>query len=492
MSSSFPKRRVLQKLKTESDELMAAAVGDLAWLRQSLQKAKSVTHTDKHGLTVIHLAALHGHLECLKELIEKYNVDIDLASSEGWRPIHLVLNKECGPNAMSCLKYLIEKKANVNVKTEAGLTPLHQAASEGLLDCIMALAEAGADVHVKDQDGHRPIDYCRLWGHRRCARYLKDRMWKKGKEEFLHQLQQLSKMKCQLILEELAVKEKYQADNDFFGQLAFSDWIDGKNLPEKLKKAPLCKKKKLSSRGCLPNKLNTFHTVEKKQKTKKVIQNFEKDTVETTLQAESSVSQRECKITRDQKHKKDRINKIAADKSCECASTEQPKSHMSEDEIPTQAYKQPWNISVNPCAPPVTSIYRPTVIQPGMDGEDYLRDHDFKDFLLLSKDKLGNPKVRTVSGGRASPLPLLPFEVLKNKLFPSSLPDRIKVPEDFKSVCILDVPRKRLPRNGENPWSEITFHLREKLDGGLEVCSPVPTTVSSNSSLNSCISKVSS
>lgn len=58
---------------------------------------------------------MHGRLDCLKMLIEKYAVDVDLSSLTGWRPIHLVMNKENGHWALECLKYLISKSADVNV-----------------------------------------------------------------------------------------------------------------------------------------------------------------------------------------------------------------------------------------------------------------------------------------------------------------------------------------------------------------------------------------
>ncbi|ETE58440.1 Ankyrin repeat domain-containing protein 53, partial [Ophiophagus hannah] len=48
-------------------------------------------------------------------LIEKYNLDINLASLRGWRPIHLVLGQESKAMAVECLQYLLSKGADVNV-----------------------------------------------------------------------------------------------------------------------------------------------------------------------------------------------------------------------------------------------------------------------------------------------------------------------------------------------------------------------------------------
>lgn len=48
-------------------------------------------------------------------LIERYNVDVNLVSTSGWRPIHLVMSKESEARALECLQYLIKKGADVNV-----------------------------------------------------------------------------------------------------------------------------------------------------------------------------------------------------------------------------------------------------------------------------------------------------------------------------------------------------------------------------------------
>ena len=59
----------------------------------------------------------------------------------------------------------------VHSENQDGLTPLHQAASEGHVFCLKALIEAGACLDGVDSRGHKPIDLAKLWGHRKCARY---------------------------------------------------------------------------------------------------------------------------------------------------------------------------------------------------------------------------------------------------------------------------------------------------------------------------------
>lgn len=55
---------------------------------------------------------------------------------------------------------------------EDGITPVHQAASEGHVDCLKMLLAANAQFDVKDCRGNTPLNLAKLWGHRQCARYV--------------------------------------------------------------------------------------------------------------------------------------------------------------------------------------------------------------------------------------------------------------------------------------------------------------------------------
>ena len=53
-----------------------------------------------------------------------------------------------------------------------GITPVHQAASEGHVQCLKLLIEAGAKIDGRDCRGNTPLDLAKLWAHRKCARYV--------------------------------------------------------------------------------------------------------------------------------------------------------------------------------------------------------------------------------------------------------------------------------------------------------------------------------
>ncbi|CAF3126021.1 unnamed protein product [Rotaria socialis] len=188
-SSRSSKSAVDAKTRAVSDSCMAAAIGDLQWLKQSIRdgpigsgEATSVEQTyGKEGLAPIHLAALHGRLNCLTYLVDTVHIDIDLPSSTGWRPIHLAISKETGSRSFQCVQYLVAKQAKINIANDDKLTPLHQAASEGHVQCLELLLTHDADVYAEDSRKQLPIDLAKLWGNKKCAKLLAAAMWHQNK-----------------------------------------------------------------------------------------------------------------------------------------------------------------------------------------------------------------------------------------------------------------------------------------------------------------------
>ncbi|CAL1529692.1 unnamed protein product [Lymnaea stagnalis] len=236
-----PLRRRRTKLTLEKkiadDEFMAAAIGDVEWLKQSLKDSGSEINFDKNGLTAIHLAAIHGRLECLKLCIEKFKVDINLPSSTGWRPIHLCISNQTGKRSMQCLVYLLENGADSSIANDDGITPVHQAASEGHVQCLKILIEVGAKIDCKDCRGNTPLDLAKLWGHRKCARILAAEKWHQDKAFVAKEMQQLKKVKMLQVLKELEEEEEIKAAQQFYGDEAFKQWMatksETKTSPEK-------------------------------------------------------------------------------------------------------------------------------------------------------------------------------------------------------------------------------------------------------------------
>ncbi|XP_058482114.1 ankyrin repeat domain-containing protein 53 [Solea solea] len=139
---------------------------------------------NSQGLSALHLSSLYGQLDALQRLaVSSLQGQINGSDPQGRRPIHMVMSWRSAPNTSACLRCLLEHGADVNIATDCGQTPLHVAASEGLLDCTQTLVQAGADVTSQDSMGHTPLDLARIWCHREVARYLKTCMWEVEKRK---------------------------------------------------------------------------------------------------------------------------------------------------------------------------------------------------------------------------------------------------------------------------------------------------------------------
>ncbi|KAJ3585109.1 hypothetical protein NHX12_013831 [Muraenolepis orangiensis] len=163
---------------SRSDQLQAATAGDPEWLNLSLKHAVAVgapLDTDQQGVSALHLACLHGRLACVKLLVEAGLGEVNGGCARGRRPVHMVLSNPppgSPDTTTACLAYLLDRGADVNVRTDSAVTPLHAAAAQGLLACTEMLVRAGADVRASDVDGHTPLDVARSRGHRAVARDL--------------------------------------------------------------------------------------------------------------------------------------------------------------------------------------------------------------------------------------------------------------------------------------------------------------------------------
>lgn len=230
LSTSGSPRKAIKIIKPETikrannDAWMAAAIGDLEWLKNSLKISNEVVF-DKNGFATLHLACIHGRLNIIKYLIEEQSLNINLPSSQGWCPIHLCINNNIGTKAVDCLKYLIKKGADINVKNNDGTYPLHIAASEGQVDCLRILLELKAVTRLTDNRGQTPLDLAKLWGHRNCAKYLNNEMWSNEKkllfEENLFERQQRS----QQLLKQVQHAYDYYFDEKELAKKNFEEWL---------------------------------------------------------------------------------------------------------------------------------------------------------------------------------------------------------------------------------------------------------------------------
>uniref|UniRef100_A0A8C2V1R6 Ankyrin repeat domain 53 n=1 Tax=Chinchilla lanigera TaxID=34839 RepID=A0A8C2V1R6_CHILA len=407
-------------------QLFAAAVGNLEWLRFCLNQVHGEIRSDRKGFTAIHFAAQQGKLECMKVLIEEYKVPVDLPTNSNQTPLHLVIHKDNKTMAVPCIHYLLKKGASINTPTSSGFTALHLAAREGLLGCVKALVQSGANVHAQDATGCKPIDYCKIWNHRACARFLKDAMWKRDKKDFACEMRKLKRLKAQLTLMEHNYLLEYQKEHQLLREANFRQWLHHKQLQH-----PVSNTKQQAGAPTCPSALSETPG-------SRISKSFYR-LVEARLQ-----------------------------------NMPQPKAP------PKPIYRRPkisrpksWNLSNNPARSRAPTISCPQDIRLGVHP-DPCQEHDFSNFLEVMPDSHGGAQLRTVDGHWVAPVPRLPFEVMVRNLYPGVRPYRIKVPQGLYVRSILDVPQRR--HMGQDAfWTDtLAMNLRETFDEAFLGSPPCP------------------
>ena len=121
-------------------------------------------------ISLLHLAAAHGWLDIVVNLITKYKYDTDCKDSRGHTPLHdAAVN-----NHLEVVRYFInEQHCDPMTKNENGNTPLHFACRYGHLNIAQYLiSEAHCNPSCENNNGDTPIHYACRYSHAHIVQYL--------------------------------------------------------------------------------------------------------------------------------------------------------------------------------------------------------------------------------------------------------------------------------------------------------------------------------
>ncbi|VZH95650.1 unnamed protein product [Fusarium fujikuroi] len=145
----------------------AACHGYTSTVRILLKHGANVEYTSLSGRNPLHKAALEGHIETVKAILEESQVNIDCASESNFTPLYLAV---LGGNH-STVKLLLEKGADPNMgisDSHTGddqWTPLHAATDDGFMKCIRLLLDYRANPNIPGPSGpplHWAVTHARV------------------------------------------------------------------------------------------------------------------------------------------------------------------------------------------------------------------------------------------------------------------------------------------------------------------------------------------
>ena len=115
---------------------------------QLKESISDINIKNRNEETLVHVACIHGHIECLRILIDAGG-DITIKNRNGETPAHI----SCKHGNIECLRILLEAGADFNSQDCWGWTCLITACNYDKRECFKELLKRGADTSIIDQDG---------------------------------------------------------------------------------------------------------------------------------------------------------------------------------------------------------------------------------------------------------------------------------------------------------------------------------------------------
>jgi len=109
-------------------------------------------HGSDRGYAAIHLAASDGHVEVIREMLDK-GISPDLVDHDKATPLH----HAASDGHEDVIKVLLDAGASANAKDNEGRTPLHLAADDGQYGVVAMLLDNGVGPDVLDNRDRTPL-----------------------------------------------------------------------------------------------------------------------------------------------------------------------------------------------------------------------------------------------------------------------------------------------------------------------------------------------
>ena len=122
------------------------------------------------GFPLVGLAIFFRHPDLARQMIERgADVNARARNQAGVMPVHAAATVR----DIASMRLLLDRGADVNARQQLGFTPLHSAASGGDQAMADLLLARGADAGAKSDDGKTPADVAAERGHAELAARLR-------------------------------------------------------------------------------------------------------------------------------------------------------------------------------------------------------------------------------------------------------------------------------------------------------------------------------
>lgn len=119
------------------------------------------------GSTALHWGAFNGDLEMVKLLVQK-GADINHKTDQGISTLSISVQQ----GHLEVIRYLIEQGADIHAKNEDGYTAFHWSVEGGHIDVVKYFVEQGTDIGLQGINGNTPLHFSAEKGYLDCLKYL--------------------------------------------------------------------------------------------------------------------------------------------------------------------------------------------------------------------------------------------------------------------------------------------------------------------------------
>ena len=151
----------------ETPLLLAAKHGHLEIVRELLDRGADHTIGDADSSQPIHLATVGGHTEVVGLLIARGD-NVDAIDNNGTTPLLFAISF----GQPETVGWLIDNSADISVADNRGLIPLHYAAARRQYEIVDRLIELGSDINAQTKSDNTPLHYAAMMGDVTLARKL--------------------------------------------------------------------------------------------------------------------------------------------------------------------------------------------------------------------------------------------------------------------------------------------------------------------------------